>query len=363
MVHQIAHARKVKRAEEIFAHCTTRSSAWTGYGPSEHESWTRDFTFAVLPLLLERRKFPLAKRYLEELGKRQRPNGQIPVVFIDRPVSFVSEKIGKSIRKGKLSFMLKRYLSGNLWNLNPGTHDSELLYLIAIHDFAAALTEKDPFIVLQEKRVGLANKYLNLHLLKNGMIIGGDWRDDMHIELEHKPLLSNNVLLHRVWERMNQTGKAHHLKELINKQFWSGSHYRDSPTSVQFDPFGTALGILYKVIPHEHFPSVVNSFIEMDSTNGITIHYKTVAEKANNDSPENRSDRIVCPAVVSFCILALLKMGEVDFAEMQFRKLCALNGFYEFHDPVTAKGIGAPDQLRSAALFIRAANAFEQPKK
>ena len=195
MVHQNAPARKIKRAEEIFAHCTARSSAWTGYGPSEHESWTRDFTFAVLPLLLERRKFALAKLYLEELGKRQRPSGQIPVVFIDQPLAFVSEKIGKSIRKGKMSFMLKRYLSGNLWNLNPGTHDSELLYLIAIHKYAIAVMEKDPFIVLQEKRVELAKTYLNLHLLQSGMIIGGDWRDDMHIELEHKPLLSNNVLL------------------------------------------------------------------------------------------------------------------------------------------------------------------------
>jgi hypothetical protein len=59
--------------------------------------------------------------------------------------------------------------------------------------------------------------------------------------------------------------------------------------------------------------------------------------------------------VVGYAILAAQTMGPEGqaFAAEQRAKLEALDGFYEWYDPATGAGYGAPLQGWSAALYLR----------
>lgn len=355
-----ANQAKTHVADRILHRCIGKKGVWADPTRYRNQCWTRDFAIAIQPLLLERGEFAIARTHLEELTKRVRPNGQVPILFLDKTLPFLFDKVRKSLKSGEVSFMLRRFVTGNLWNLTPGTRDSEICYLIAMHEYAFA-SKDQRFIADNKTTIDRVVHYIEHNLLFDGLLLGCDWRDTMHEELGTSALLTNNSLLFHVYSLMHRTQQAHFLKLRIEHKFRKDAVYQDAPNRPRFDPLGGALAVLHGVVPREHYASMIQSFRSVDSPHGVTIKCKH-----NPFGPEEREviDRtdgvVVWPFIVGFSILALIKMGEIKFAQEQFDKLTALEGFREWYDPASGKGFGAYEQLWSATLYLRALNALNR---
>lgn len=352
--------RKVMLAEAILKRCMGTNGVWADPTRYRFQCWTRDFALAILPLLLERKQFTMARKHLEQLSKRVHKNGQVPILFLDRTWPFLADKIMKSIHDRKLSFMLSRFLTGNLWNLTPGTRDSEIAYLVAMHEYAMASNDQ-ALVADNMKKIEVATRYIENHLMSDGLVRGCDWRDTMHIELGNKPLLTNNALMYHTYTLTHQTQKARWLLDKIQKQFWNGTSYQDAPDRPRFDPLGGSLAVLHGVVSKDQYPSLVESFRSVDSPHGVTIKCKHNPFGKEEQAVIDRTNGVVVwPFIVGFSILALIKMGEMEFAQEQFQKLNAQNSFREWYDPETGIGYGAHEQLWSATLYLRCIHAFEK---
>jgi glycogen debranching enzyme len=313
-----------------------------------------------MPTLLELGEKELIRTHLENLSRRQRPNGQIPILFLDRIIPFLSDKIKRSLQDGKLSFMLRRFLAGQLWNLTPGTRDSEILYIIGMQEYAFR-TGDHGLALKYSSQVQNALDYIEGNLMDyGGLVVGCDWRDTMHRELGDKPLLTNNSLMHHVYRLMGETENAEQLRDEINEQLWADDHYLDYPGSTRFDPLGGAFAVLYDVAPQERYASLIASFKSVDTPYGVAIKCRHNPISPEEKEVIERTDgTVVWPFVVGFSILALIKMGEKAMAADQLFKLLSLKGFREWYDPATGNGYGALEQLWSATLFLRSATAFD----
>jgi len=356
--------RKTRAAEEILQSCLGTNGVHADQTRHQNQCWTRVFCMGVLPLLLKRKQFDVARRHLTELSKRQRPNGQIPLLFLDKTLPFLTGEILTSIKERKASPVLGRFLTGNLWNLTPGTHDSEIHYIIAMHEFDRAAATEHALLTKYLPQLNKALRYIEHTLMYDGMVRGCDWRDAMHEELKDASLLTNNALLYHAYHLIHQTTKAHHLRLRIDHQFWNGAVCKDAPNRPRFDPLGGALAVIHDAIGKEHYKDLVKNFRAMDSTNGVTVKYKPIAlDQSEQAVVLETNGVIVCPFVIGFTVLALLKMGEYEFAEEQFIKLCDLNGFQEWYHPGTGRGYGTHKQLLSAALFLRAHEAISRERE
>ncbi|MFA5070347.1 MAG: hypothetical protein WC528_03635 [Patescibacteria group bacterium] len=346
---------KKRNADKILRRCIGTKGVWADPSRYRYQCWTRDFALAIMPALLALGETQIVKIHLENLSKRQRPNGQIPILFLDRLYPFLLDKISKSWKDRKCSFMLRRFLAGKLWNLTPGTRDSEILYLIGMHEYAERTRDKN-LLIRYASQIQNALNYIERNLMKNNLVIGCDWRDTMERELGEKPLLTNNSLMYHAYRLMGETKKAAQLRRKISRQFWQDGFYLDYPGNLRFDPLGGAFAILYDVAPREHYPSLAASFRSVDTPHGITIKCRHNPISPEEERVIERTDGVVIwPFVVGFSILALIKMGERDLAESQFKKLLGLEGFREWYDPATGQGYGASEQLWSATLFLRSA--------
>lgn len=349
---------KVLEARNLLARCIGAHGVWADPTRYRFQCWTRDLVIATMHALFSENRADVVKMHLDNLARRQRSNGQIPILFLDRHLPFLWDKVRRSIRGKKMAFMLKRYLAGELWNLTPGTRDSEILWIIGMYEYA----ERTGDMTLRSKhghRVIEAFWYVERHLVRNGLIVGCDWRDTMERQLIDTPLLTNNCLLHRAYALTGQQGKADVLRDRINREFWTGTGYRDFPGNDRFDPLGASFGVLYGIIPEEHYPAVVAGFRSVDTPHGVTIKCRHNAHRPEERGVIERTDGVVVwPFVLGFSVLALIKMGERKLAEEQYRKMLELDGFWEWYDPADGKGYGASAQLWSAALFIRATLAL-----
>lgn len=351
---------KEKTATVILERCIGENGVWADPTRYKNQCWTRDFVLAIMPVLLESGKTEIVKKHLINLSKRQRPNGQIPILFLDRTSPFLIEKIKKSWRDKNLSFMLRRFLKGQLWNLTPGTKDSEILYIIGMFEYAYR-TGDHSLIAKYSLEIGKAFSYIENNLMKDGLVLGCDWRDTMERELGNKPLLTNNSLLYRACRLLGETRKAGELCERINKQFWDGFSYIDYPGNSRFDPLGGTLAVLYGVAPDGRYKSLAASFKSVDTQHGVTIKCRhNPVTKKEKEVIERTDGIVVWPFIVGFSVLALIEMGERNMAKEQFKKLSGLEGFREWYDPATGEGHGAFEQLWSATLFLRAATALKK---
>ena len=59
----------------------------------QYQCWTRDLSLAVAPLLLELGNSEIVKTHLRNLSQRQRPNGQIPILFLSDEQEWRKKKI------------------------------------------------------------------------------------------------------------------------------------------------------------------------------------------------------------------------------------------------------------------------------
>ncbi len=317
-----------------------------------YQCWTRDLALAVAPLLLEHGRYDIVRTHLHNLCKRQRDNGQIPILFLSDEKKWREQKVAQ---RGENSFMVGRYDAGELWNLTPGTKDSEILFAIAMYEYANASYDWSLFDDFSGVVV-TAIKYVENSNVVNGLAVGADWRDTMEKELANKQLLTNNVLLAKAYQLSCQFDEAYYLRRRIMSQFVRDNAFVDYlPDGARPDPLGLALGVMYDVIPAEMYELVVKQFDAVDTDCGVTI--KCIHNPYSEGEQEvfaETDGEVVWPFVVGFTVMALEKMRYHTYALEMFQKMEQLDGFYEWYDPRDGKGYGAPEQLWSAALYLRA---------
>ncbi len=362
---------KALLAEEILVECMGTQGIWADPSRYRGQCWTRDLVLAVLPVAYEsRRKRLLALRHLENLARRQRDDGRVPIVFLDGPeghARFLLDKLRKSARDRRPSFMLTRYLRGELWNLTPGTRDSEILFVLGLHEYER--NAPDPGLTTSlHVPIEMALAHVRERLMVDGLVTGADWRDTMERELADKPLLTNNALLFRALRLYEETfdqddpdrnAESEALRRRILETHFADGRVIDYPGNDRFDPLGAAFAVLNDVVGPDYYPRIVEAMRAVDSPCGVTIKCRHNPISADERAIIERTDGVVTwPFVVGFAVLALLKMGERAFAEEQFAKLTALDGFREWYDPATGQGCGAARQLWSATLYTRAHRAL-----
>ena len=352
---------KESQAWDILNSCIGEDGIWADPTRYQWQCWTRDFAIAILPFLLQKRiHLDVVRKHLHNLSELQQPNGQIPIVFIDRvhEKEWVAAKEEKARANGKPSFMLERHKSGQLWNLTPGTRDSEILYLLAMYEYVQA-TGDDAFLYSHRSSVDAALRFIQDNLVKeNGLVIGCDWRDTMEAELGNKQLLTNNCLLYRVYTLMEQVdysvNHAPQLKAAILSHLCPGGTFIDYVGSNDFDPLGASFAVLFGIAGSEHTPNLLKSFASVDTPYGVTIRCKhNPLDEKERVMIEDTQGIVVWPFVIGFTVLALRKLGVVDVADAQYRKLISLSGFREYYDPRTGEGYGAAAQTWSSVLYLR----------
>lgn len=355
---------KIREARKLIESCISPfgKGVWASRGRYANQLWTRDFALAAAPALKLLGREDVINAHLAELIKRQRPDGKIPILFLDDQQAFLKAKIDRSIQEGKWSFMLKRFVeTGGVEDLSPWTKDSEFLFAIAL------LENPDvPSIDKRQKEAAaeMALNYVRNNLMRCGFVLGADWRDT-NIWFNHTSVLSNNCLLFHALQLAGCADEADVLRNRINKTFWRGCSYRDSliRRDEAEDTFGQALGVIHGVIPASRYPAVLESFDLLHASHG----YLSNDCRPNPVTPEERKllrlkrmkqSFVIWPFIHGYAILALLKMGENVLADKALQEFTQLNGFWEYYDPKTGRGYGAKEQLWSAALFIRAAAAL-----
>lgn len=353
--------------------CIGTYGVWAAEGRYEGQCWTRDFAMAMQPLLLELGEHRVCHAHLSSLAKRQGRDGKIPILYLDGAIGtsrFLFDKTIKSIRERKVSFMLGRYLHGHLGDLTHGTKDSEMLFCLAVGEYAMA--SSNPMAVWEEfgAAVDKAFEYIHQNLMRDGLLIGADWRDTMHEVLGDKALLSNNTLLVRAYKVCGRHQDAMWLTRRINGHFWRGRLIlQDFKGNDRADPLGIALAVLNNVVGPGDYEVLLGRVLEVDSPCGFTIQCRH-----NPFTPEEREviDRtdgvVVWPFVSLFMVMALVKMARqadgtasaacLDVAREQFAKITALDGFSEWYDPATGRGYGAKDQGWSKTMYVRALDAL-----
>lgn len=106
--------KKYSHAKDLLMKVCGRLGIWAGLGRYANQYWTRDLSYSLGYFLLFNGKQELLKRHLFQLTKRQKKNGQIPILFIENRFRFFFNKAVKSFTDRKISFMLKRFLQGKL---------------------------------------------------------------------------------------------------------------------------------------------------------------------------------------------------------------------------------------------------------
>jgi hypothetical protein len=318
-----------------------------------YQCWTRDLALAIAPLLLAYGYVDIVRDHLLNLCMRQGNNGKIPILFLSDEKKWRAKKVAE---RGENSFMVGRFDAGELGNLTPGTKDSEILFIIAMHEYAY---ETDDWSLMEEfpNAIDQAMKYVvDYNMIDNGMVIGADWRDTMEKQLASKALLTNNALLVKALEFMDMSNSVRNLKTNIIKYFVRKNSIIDYLSGGDRpDPLGISLAVLYDVIPREMYPMVRDIIESVDTKCGVTIKciHNPYSLGEEDVFAETRGE-VVWPFVVGFTAIALEKMDYHEKAEQMLQKMEKLNGFYEFYDPRDGKGYGAKEQLWSAALYLRA---------
>lgn len=346
--------QKFLDAMNVLRRCFGERGVWADPSRYADECRTRDFALAIQPLLLLLGERDVALNHLINLRDEQQPNGQIPILFLDNEERWLANKRAQSQVTGR-KFMLQRYEEGRLWNLTPGTTDSELHYILAVLAHFPGGDWEASYMRDFHPSVVRALEFVEQNRLKNGLFVGCDWRDTMEEELGNKPLLTNNALLYRMYLLANDFEKAQRLKQKLKRVLGNEGTFGDYPAAERFDPLGLALAVLNNLADPESYPAIVKAFRSVDSPFGVTIkcrHKPLNAEEAQ--MIEETDGVVVWPFVVGFVILALLKMEHSDVAREQFNKLLKMDGFREYYDPRTGIGYGAAEQLWSAALYLRA---------
>ncbi len=377
---------KYANAVDILRGCLGTHGVWADAGDRyRYQCWTRDLNLAAREALGCLGHRATVGVHLEELARRQRPDGRVPIVFLDGAVghlAFLRDKFVRSIALRRPSFMLRRYLAGKLWDLTPGTRDSELHFAVAALEHARWL-QRQPGATRDDVEASLqlldaadgALAYVREHLVDHeGLPVGCDWRDTMQVELRDARLLTNACLLYRAYQLSSAAGDAATVRAAVRRHFWSrDGHLVDWPGANRVDPLGASLAVLYDVVGVDVYPAVLDSLRSTDTPCGVAVQCEHAPFGLGEAAVVARTrGHVVWPFVVGYAIRAAAKMARVgrawsrvdrqlvsdaeQFAHDQFNKLTRLPGHREWYAPDTGEGCGAKEQMWSAALYVTAAH-------
>lgn len=351
---------KLRDARRVLTRCVTRRGVYAGTKRYRYECWTRDLVLAGIDTLFDMGLGEHARRHLEEIAKRQTNDGQIPVMYISNIPAATLLHAGRLLRDPQRAFRQARLflktagLAGgfSFSNLTPWSADCEPLFVIGCYRFAERANDPE-FVVRMRPHILRAFRYMENHAMKDGFLIGGDWRDTLG-EFKDAALLSNNVLLAAAYAAAGEPENSAELKRRIWRHFWTGSYYRDRLGSDAFDTFGQSLAVLSGVASAEQYQPLLQKFGGMERPAGF----------AANDLEPRAADPVVrayvdqygtvWPFVQGFAILALEMMGERPWAMREFVKWSSVHGFCEWYDPDPGvRCDGEQEQMWSAALYLR----------
>lgn len=354
-------------AKQLIRDCIGKRGLWAGPIRYQDQCWTRDFAIAGVDALFRIERPDVVRTHLEWLCRKQRVSGQIPILYIDNMTRWLGGKIVKTMRTLKTSFMLARWFIGvtglrqgvSVEMLTPWTKDSEILFVLGLLEYTRR-TGDTAFLESHRKHLDRALSYIENTLMKNGLVCGGDWRDTME-HLGGKALLTNNSLLYRVYVLLGDAEKAENLKRIINTEFWNNSFYRDYIGIDEFDTLGQSFAILFDVVPEERYATIIKKFADVRVRYGYKTNDVLPAPTSKQEARviENTNQySVMWPFVSGFAMLAFGKMGMKEQAVREFLQWTSLPGFYEWYDPKIGKGYGDPQQMWSAALYLRCAAEF-----
>lgn len=367
---------KIREAVSLVKGCIGEKGVWASTDRYRNQCWTRDFCLATSYLFMfdeELKNISIVKEHLLEIAKRQcydvsnydgKNMGKIPILFLDNEREFLRDKIDKSIAMGKKSFMLERYLDGEVENLTPHTRDSELLFINTVIDLFNShmdCIDTDTYEILTTAS-GRALGYIKKNILKDNLVMGADWRDT-RTDLDNKNVLTNACLLYRIYSSLNQPDDAARVKEIIQEKYWNYCYFIDYPGNENFDILGNSLCILYGIASTEQADCIFRYAINNLSTPYGFKMMDTFLPALNSEEQKimERDGAVVWPFTNGFLLEAMIKKGGMEwitFAKKEFEKWNKLEGFYEWYDIKDGKGYGSKNQTWSAALYLRVKNSF-----
>lgn len=318
------------------------------------ELWVRDLFYSE-EALLKLGYGETVKKHLEAFYRRQRKNGNLPTV---------------------ITSLWRRALNQtfHFW-----TCDTEILFITGVLDYADYSGDRG-FIESHREQIERCVSYVEGRVNKLGLIPGTDWRDAV-IGLDGRFLLSNQVQLVNMYDKLGRKEKSDALKEAIRETFllpdegyfadsvsWQGGNLlRDA----HFDCLGSAVGILNGTVSGDGASAVCEQFRRADSGYGyrnVSPPYQIKRSEAfsslgamnafvrNGAVLRNRSgsyqNSAVWPFVEARVISALRKSGQTLDAEKASVRMLRRRGLNEWYGPATGTPEGSNGQLWTAAAMI-----------
>lgn len=358
----MASKNKSEEAKSIILACIGKNGVWASSFRYKYQCWTRDFVIATEDLLLEWGDDDIVKKHLENLAQHQYADGRMPIMFLDNTFKWLLIKTWNSILNRRISFLLRGYFSKDgIGQLSPWTKDSEILFTLGITKYVTKINDPK-FLVEHQEKIKSALSYVEKNLMQDGLVSGGDWRDTRP-DLNDKCLLTNNCFLFQAYKLLGEAEKAEQLKHNINQKLWAGTYYRDYLGVDDFDTLGNALAILFGVAPKDYHTPILSSAEKLDTKYGYKLNGVTLPAKSRAETEvmlKTNQFGVIWPFIHGFMILAATEAGAIDLALRQFKKWQSLDGFFEFYDPLTGRGLGSAEQIWSAALYLRVEKALEK---
>ena len=372
---------KLAKAIEVITSCVGSNGVWASNDRYKNQCWTRDFCLATHKAMMTQtfcevqprpeaggsnnnppQKFEkaVAKKIiteqLMEIARRQRSNGQLPILYLDDEIQFVKDKINRLGEDKPVSFMLRRYAQNEIENLTPHTRDAELLFIVTVYNLLAndfGLDECRKQILMYACKKAL--EYIESNTT-DGLMVGGDWRDTRY-DLDDKTVLSNACLLYQVYKLMNNTKKMNKVYQTIQTKFFNGEYFVDYPGSNHFDIMGNSFAVIYGIADSTQS----NSIFEHVQKNLATPFGFKMSEtflpalSATEESVMKNDKAVIWPFINGYLLLAMAKSGSAkwkNIAHVEFEKWLNVDGFYEWYDITNGNGYGSKDQVWSAALLL-----------
>ncbi|ARF12521.1 glycogen debranching enzyme alpha-1,6-glucosidase [Klosneuvirus KNV1] len=364
---------KKEEALQVIRTCIGQKGIWASSERYRDQCWTRDFCMATSWLFMHHKDLvdlELVYNHLNNLASRQKSNGKLPILFLDDENAFVKKREEREKKEGKTPFMLKRYREGELENLTPNTRDSEVLFVITACEFLLNFNgfEYNQRYFLIYQAIHRTMKYIEDNILDNGLIHGADWRD-VREDLDDKTVLTNACFLYRAYELMIKIAKQcnsdyspyenniQFVKNRIQKDFWNGIYFNDYPGCIKFDIFGNALVVLYGIATEDQSERIFNHVKTISGPHGIPTFETFLPPQTEKEKQVMiRDNAVIWPFTNGFMLNSMLMSGDekwISYATEEFKKWEKLTGFYEWYDIVDGEGFGSPNQVWSAALYLR----------
>ena len=352
---------KLKEARSILECSIGPLGIFAGCDRYENQYWTRDFVLAGKDSLILLNRDEVIRKQLIAIAERQRNSGSIPSRFAKDRIHF-AKKLFKEEVLGDWRYLFHKLLTSQIYLIkrNPlNFHrwfiwyaDSEILFIIAAREYIDKTNDKNVVPLLNQK-IDKAFNYIEKKLMQDGLVVGSDWRDTVY-SLSDKHVFNVNIMLWRAYMLNDKKEKANKLRERIEKSFYNGNFYSDTPGDYIFDTLGHSLAILWNFIPEERYKKILDKYNEMETPFGYKANNMIFPKELLGYIDFERTNQFstVWPFIHGYAILALIHMRKYDLVKKQMKVWNKIDNFYEWYSSESGEGRGAKEQMWSAALYL-----------